>query len=74
MRDKSIWGRNAVLFDILRRLGFELAKQELWSKYCFTVETVGAGCELAEKIANLSVVSDEIKPILAELEAFYVNK
>ena len=73
MRDKSSWGSNAILADILTRLGLELAKKKLWSQYILLFETTGPGCELAEKAANLLFLDETLTPILKELGDFYVK-
>ena len=71
MRDKSQWSKEAVLADIIQRLGFALAKKNLWSQYVMLVESVGSSCELADKAAVLLFKDEEISNILKELSNFY---
>lgn len=71
MRDKSMWSQQAVLADIIQRLGFTLSKKKLWSQYLMLVETVGAGCELAEKASKLLFIDEEVAKIIKELEQYY---
>lgn len=71
MRAKHKWNKNAILADILIRLGLKLSKNSLWEKYVFLTETTSSGCELAEKCANLVFSEEEIKSILKELDNLY---
>lgn len=74
MRPKEKWGKTALYADILSRLGFLLAKKPLWEKYLFLRDTVGEGCELAEKAANLLFKDEDVLAILKEMDKFYESK
>ena len=72
-RDKSKWNKNAIFADLLYRFGKKLANTKMWEQYIMLSDTVGPGCELAEKACNLLFSDEEIKNYVEELDELYAR-